>query len=300
MFPITVVSEYERVVKPILIEAGLKEKSNKYHNNIFDDHVKFYLLLLKEESKKSYRDVAEFVGRNAIHRNLMLKKVPHFTTLQKFLQRLGEGLFREVVQKIYGRLKKDENIVGVDSTGIEIVHSSSHYLKRIEEEKTAFVKASLMVNTSSRAIADCYAVADNSHDIRMLAEHLKLLPSHGFSHFVADKAYDSNQLYWELKKMKVMMVVPQRQFRKEGFYTKTRGSIVSKKREKMFDERIYHQRSLVESVNSSIKRRFGSFVNSTRAQNMVKQVYLKAALYNLGLLRAEADRIVFLLLPLGA
>lgn len=300
MFPISVVSEYERVVKPILLEAGLKEKSNKYHNNIFDDHVKFYLLLLKEESKKSYRDIAEFVKRNALHRNLMLKRVPHFTTLQKFLQRIGDGVFREVVQKIYGRLKKDETIVGVDSTGIEIIHASAHYLKRIEKEKASFVKASLMVNTSSRAIADCHAVADNTHDIKMLAEHLKRLPRHGFSHFVADKAYDSTQLYWELKRMGLVMVVPQRQFKKEGFYTKTRGSIVSRKRKKLFDERIYHQRSLVESVNSSIKRRFGSFVNSTRAQNMVKQVYLKAALYNLGLLRAEAGRIVFLLVPFAA
>lgn len=65
----------------------------------------------------------------------MLKKVPHFTTLQKFLQRIGEGVFKEVVQKIYGRLKIEETMVGVDATGIEIVHASAHYLKRIEREK---------------------------------------------------------------------------------------------------------------------------------------------------------------------
>jgi len=300
MLPISVVSEYERIIKPILLEAGLKEKSNKYHNNIFDDHVKFYLLLLKEESKKSYRDITEFIKRNGIHRNLMLKKIPHFTTLQKFLQRIGEDAFRRVVQKIYACLKKDEKIVGVDSTGIEIIHASAHYLKRIEEEKATFVKASLMVNASSRAIADCYAVAGKPHDMKMLQEHLKCIQGHKFGHFVADKAYDSNELYWKLKKMGIVMVVPQRQFRKEGFYTRTRGSIISRKREKLFDEEIYHQRSLVESVNSSIKRRFGSFVNSTRAQNMVKQVYLKAALYNLGLLRAQVEKIIFWLLMVGA
>ncbi|MER5175983.1 MAG: transposase, partial [Candidatus Nitrosocosmicus sp.] len=43
---------------------------------------------------------------------------------------------------------------------------------------------------------------------------------------------------------------------------------------------IYGQRWIVETVFSSIKRMFGEYVYSVKFENMVKEMVLKASLYN--------------------
>ena len=42
----------------------------------------------------------------------------------------------------------------------------------------------------------------------------------------------------------------------------------------------YGQRWIVETVFSSIKRMFGEYVYSVRLKNMIKEMMLKASLYN--------------------
>ena len=248
MQPIYSILKYEKIIKPILLKAGLQEKTNKYHNNIYDDHVKFYLLMLKQETKKSYRDIVEFVKRNNVHRNLMLKAVPHFTTLQKFFQRIDKEIFRRIITEIYSRVTKKEEILGVDTTGIEIIHSSSHYDKRIKKERKDYVKLSLAVNTEEKMVLDAYAEIGHKHDIRMLKEHFKGLEGHKFFYFVGDTGYDSKDLFWKLKKYDMEIIVPQREYFKR--YTRTRGSIISRTRKRLFDEEIYHRRSILKSINS--------------------------------------------------
>ena len=47
----------------------------------------------------------------------------------------------------------------------------------------------------------------------------------------------------------------------------------------------YGQRWIVESVFSSMKRMFGEYVSARRFPNMVKEIMLKASLYNTFILR---------------
>ncbi len=97
----------------MLFEAGIRETSNKYHNKIYDDHVKFYLLLLKEELNLSCRNLIKTINKLNVTRNLGLKKIPHFTTLQKFLQRIGEEKLRELISA-FRKLIKPEKLLIAD------------------------------------------------------------------------------------------------------------------------------------------------------------------------------------------
>jgi len=47
-----------------------------------------------------------------------------------------------------------------------------------------------------------------------------------------------------------------------------------------FDKRIYHRRSVVESVNSVMKRLMGSWVGSRSAENQCKEVIGMCIVYN--------------------
>jgi len=302
MLPTYIINDYEKVIKPILLAAGLKEKSTKYHNKIYDDHVKFYFLMLKEETKKSYRDIVEFIKGNSLHRNLCLKKTPHFTTLQKFLNRLGKTVFRGIIAKISEKFKEKGEIISVDSTGIEIFFTSHHYVKRINGIKKKYAKVSAVLDVSTQCIIDGYAEVSHKHDLKMLNYQFKNFSLDGYKFFVADKAYDSKDLFYFLKDNGVKMVVPLKKTKhtKKRIWKKhaRKGSILNRLREKLFDEDIYHKRSMSETCFSSIKRRFGSSVNSVREENIVKEAYLKIILYNFSRLKKMSKSIFYILIRL--
>jgi transposase len=300
MLKIYINSQYEKIIKPLLVKAGLKRTSNKYHNRIYDDHVKFYFLLLKEKTKMSYRDLCEFIKSQMIHRNLCLKKVPHYTTLQKFLQRIGVDLFNKLVTNLYGKTENKGDVLAVDTTGIDIKNTSSHYVKRIGGIKKKYAKLSILLNTKNKSICDVYAEVSHKHDVKMLEEHLKKKELfYKIKCLVADKGYFSKEIYWNFRRDKIEYMVPLKtkeitsKLNEEK--TKRRGKIISRIRELNFCDKTYHKRSLVESTNSSIKRRFGSFVNSVKKENIVKQVYLKAILYNLDRFKKEIKENVILI-----
>ena len=54
-----------------------------------------------------------------------------------------------------------------------------------------------------------------------------------------------------------------------------------KTEEKLFNKLLYNRRTLIESVNSAIKRTLGSYVNNRKASNQQKQVTIKAINYNI-------------------
>ena len=50
--------------------------------------------------------------------------------------------------------------------------------------------------------------------------------------------------------------------------------------QKWKDSKSYGQRWIVETVFSSIKRRFGEYIYSVKLKNMIQEMMLKASLYN--------------------
>jgi hypothetical protein len=55
--------------------------------------------------------------------------------------------------------------------------------------------------------------------------------------------------------------------------------------EKWKDSVSYGYRSITETVFSSIKRTFGEYISARKYPNMVKEMMLKASLYNMFIIR---------------
>ena len=102
---------------------------------------------------------------------------------------------------------------------------------------------------------------------------------------IADGAYDSNNNFQILSFKGIKPAIKVRKnsrCRKTNHYLRNK-TVKMQKTDlaKWKDSVSYGQRWIVETVFSCIKRMFGEYVSAIRFENMVKEMILKASLYNL-------------------
>ena len=99
-----------------------------------------------------------------------------------------------------------------------------------------------------------------------------------------DGAYDNNKnfQYLSFKGIKpAIMVRKNSRCRKTNHYLRNKTVKMQKDDiDKWKDSVSYGKRWIVESVFSCIKRMFGEYVTAIRFENMIKEIMLKASLYN--------------------
>jgi len=66
---------------------------------------------------------------------LRLSHIPHFTTLQKFTERISGTLLEKVMSSFIILTKIGQLFVGIDSSGFKATHASQYYAERANEEK---------------------------------------------------------------------------------------------------------------------------------------------------------------------
>jgi len=251
-------------------------RSKKMYNNF----VHCFLLVYKERLNLSYRRFAQIATENNLQRMLCIKRIPHYTTLQKAMQRLPAHILRKMVMACRKLLNLKDVAASIDGTGFSNTNPSHYYLKRIDGKRVRnYTKTVFLADNKSKVILGLRTHSDNRNEtldfIPLVRELQRTLRS-----IVADKAYDSRKNRSFCREKGIEVHIPVRQYsmsRMQEFGT------VSKKKalEKGFDEAKYRQRALIESINSAIKRKLGGYVCSRRADQQQKQVTLKALAYNL-------------------
>ena len=93
--------------------------------------------------RKELRMFSEWLVEEAYYLRtfLRLSHIPHFTTLQKFIERISGTLLEKVMSSFIILTKIGQLFVGIDSSGFKATHASQYYaervkLKREEEENT--------------------------------------------------------------------------------------------------------------------------------------------------------------------
>ena len=222
------------------------------------------LCLLKEKFKLSYRNIIEFsftVGINKIH----------YTTLQKFLQRIPQALWN-LLLNLSVQLERVE-LVAVDATGISRTCASSHFkwrIDRIGPDKQS-LKLSILADCNSHKIlaARIRAKYFGSHDIKYVMYLLRNIKTK-FLAFRGDKAYDANWLRELLKERNIEAVIPLKKLSGE------------KRCRKYFcNKQKYAKGSNVESTFSALKRKYGNSVSSRKIKMQKTQLLCRIILHNL-------------------
>jgi len=116
-----------RVLRSSRIPLFLHRKSN----HVFTIWQHLVLLTIRQYEGKSYRMFVEWlIEAHYLRLFLGLSCIPHFTTLQKFTDRISNSLLEKIISSFIVISGTRHIFVGIDSSGFKITHASQYYIDR--------------------------------------------------------------------------------------------------------------------------------------------------------------------------
>lgn len=262
----------------------IKPYSSKYSKRTFTQQQLFILLILKQKLKLSYAELVEDMKTRAtILPMIGLYTLPDQSTIRKFAKRIQSSLITDLIGSCINLTKKKELNLGIDSTGYHIEDGSFHYRNRLgRSSKTRkSLKLSLVVETDEQLIIVPKIRKSKAHDnidfISLMKKSSKIKP---ILRIAADKAYDSEENYkFVYKNLNAKPLIAYRTYGEKRIPRNNRKYRNKARRE--FDDKEYHQRSKVETVNFVMKRLFGSIIYAKKWVMQEKELLFKCLAYNI-------------------
>lgn len=237
-----------------------------------------FLVAYKEKLNVSYRRFVQICDENNMQHMLCIKQIPHFSTLQKFVQRTPKQLFETLVRACRLLLNLKNVNASVDGTGFSNTNPSHYYQKRIDGvEVKNFTKTMFLTDNNTKLIMNVKTTSDNSHEtnyfkplVSEVASSLKMV--------LADKGYDSKSNRDYCREQGIEVHIPPR--KKTETRRQEKHESKNHKELELFDKNKYDDRAIIEAVNSAIKRTLGGYTNNKKKGNQQKQITIKAFTYN--------------------
>ena len=250
--------------------SKIPKYNSKFSNKIYDNHQKMIILVFRQKMKMTYRGIVRFFKFSYLARALLnLERIPNHSTLVKFHKRIKSTMIDSLL------CKKEVITSAIDGSGFETSHMSYCYANvwnRQDKRKwRRYLKVSIAIDTDSQYIL--------SQKIRIgpRNDHIdfeKVMKNVKCKFVVADKGYDSKKnRYFVLRKMKAYPHIPYRKISGRNY---ERAGVLL-----IFDKKIYHQRSKVETVFSVIKRKYGSWILSKSFETQKKELLFRLVAYNI-------------------
>ena len=240
------------------------------------------MILLKEYLDEDYRDIVEIVElMDKVKERIGLKEVPHFTTLHKFVRRLKSiyfsGLLHQTLKLFYSHGEKIED-TAIDHSGFTSVHCRYYYSWTTGKKRRSFLKTSISVDTTKFIVTGFKISGKPVHDAKHALALLKQCHKPRRSKcYVMDKGYDSEEIHSITREqLEAIAIIPLRQRKRKKIKGKYRRKMVWE-----FDKALYHNRNLVETMFSVLKRKYSEEVRAKRYWNQLKEVKFKLLVHNL-------------------
>ena len=129
-------SRYVRMARTmlrILKHARIPLFFHRKSNHVFTIWQHVVLLAIRQYEGKSYRMFAEWlVEAHYLRMFLQLSKIPHFTTLQKFTDRITGTVLQRIIASFILLTNVKQIFLGTDASGFKPTHASQYYTERAE------------------------------------------------------------------------------------------------------------------------------------------------------------------------
>jgi len=204
-------------------------------------------------------------------------KAPDYTTIWWRVAKMKVDLASSVA------LDKDVTIA-VDSSGIK-VSNRGEWIHKKWKVKRGFIKIHIAVDTKTKQILAIEVTREDVGDGRMLKRLVDGSSSKAvLKGVVADGAYDSKSNFRMLADRGIDPLIRVRKnasFKGGGCMPRKFAVVEQLGNADWKKERGYGYRWMVESAFSSIKRVFGEYICAVKWPNIVRELLLKASIYNL-------------------
>jgi len=230
--------------------SGMKLHDNNLGSKIYTNYQRVALIVLFTRSRKALRDFVSELVESKWPKWLGLKEIPSKSTLQRWLKKYDLQWLRQLLFTIVE--KEQPKIMAIDATGIDSIHRSRHYERRVQQcgvhnFHTPYAKADLLVDTKTKLVFDFVLRSKPRHDVlgaETIFKRLKHVPDE----ILGDKGYDSEHLHEIVFQKGALFYAPVRDFKVKRPKGKHRRRCLEK-------NPLYGQRNIVESVNRSLKIR---------------------------------------------
>ncbi|MGZ5491176.1 MAG: IS5 family transposase [Nitrososphaeraceae archaeon] len=221
------------------------------------------------------------------HASNTLPSIPDYSTINRRINKLEI----HVNNSIGGR---DDVIIAIDSTGIKVTNRGEWMRHKWHcKSRKGYLKIHVAVdinnNNNKITILSLNVTTEKVHDSKVLpilVHDIVRQQNIDVNTVIADGSYDNNKIFQFLSFNNIKPAIKVRKnariSRKDNHY-KRNVTVLEQKIDfdKWKDSVSYGKRWIVESVFSSMKRMFGEYISAVKYPNMVKEIILKASLYNL-------------------
>lgn len=182
-------------------------------------------------------------------------------------------------------MEEDDIVIAADSSGIKVANRGE-WIRKKWHVRRGFIKMHIAVDKESKEIVAMKVTKEHVHDNRRLIPLVKqAMKNASIGKVIADGAYDSRNNFRFLSDNNIEPVIKVR----KNASLHARGCMPRKlsvvEQKENFDgwkkKHGYGYRWIAESAFSAFKRMFGEHVRAVRWKNMVKELMLKASIYNM-------------------
>jgi len=249
-----------------VVKKRIPEYSSKFSRKDYTQWQLLTLLCVMKRYRLKYREIIEIL--HLMPEFLGLDKVPHWTTLNKFFLRLKNCMLTILVE--FSAVGKQIE-ASIDASGYDRHYSSKHYVRRC---KMTFgdLKVTKIIDVHRLSVHRIHCTTTRRHDSQIILPLVRktaalLLSLHG------DAGYDAKFVRDSLRSQGIRPVIKHRIFQNL---------------DKAYNARMkdYGKRSMSETVNSMMKRKYGDYVSSKAWNNQFKEMNLKCLVQNIDIMLA--------------
>jgi hypothetical protein len=249
-----------------------------------------FLLLLGYAKAYFHLPYRQTEGITQAHAKGKVPSIPHYTTINRRINKLDIKI--KYTDNKSKQFEDDYLIIAIDSTGIKVTNRGQ-WMREKWGIRKGYLKIHIAVDIKSKKILSMKVTDEHVHDSKALPELVgDIIKSNSTTttaivvgKVFADGAYDGNDVFRCLADNGIMPCIKVRKNAtvklKTGHILRNLSVIFQKNDLQGWKDSVsYGKRWIVETVFSSIKRMFGEYVYSVQFENMVKEMMLKASLYN--------------------